>query len=54
MLLEHYLYNLDYSDMGVHAVLLGDVARVESYRRAIESVVRTGMRVADLGAGTGV
>lgn len=54
MLLEHYLEKIDYSDMGVHAVLLADTLRVEAYRRAIEATVKPGMRVIDLGSGTGV
>ncbi len=54
MLLRHYIENLDYADLGVHAVLLADHVRVDAYRRAITSAVQPGMRVVDLGAGTGV
>lgn len=54
MLLRHYIENLDYADLGVHAVLLADHVRVDAYRRAITSAVQPGMRVVDVGAGTGV
>src|SRR5581483_10903386 len=34
--------------------MLGDPVRTETFRRAIEAVVRPGMRVLDFGSGTGV
>lgn len=37
-----------------HREYLSDPSRLETYRRAIEDVVRPGMIVADLGSGTGI
>ncbi len=37
-----------------HRLMLADGARMEAYQRAIEAVVEPGMRVMDLGTGTGI
>jgi len=37
-----------------HRVMLADTVRTEAYQRAISEVVKPGMRVLDLGTGTGV
>jgi predicted RNA methylase len=43
-----------FSDAGVHARMLRDSVRVASFKRAVDAIVRPGMRVLDIGAGTGI
>lgn len=43
-----------FEDVGEHAVMLLDRARIDAYARAIRAVVRPGDVVADVGAGTGI
>lgn len=43
-----------YADPGVHRLMVGDRPRTDAYRRAIEEVVRPGMRVLDVGTGSGI
>lgn len=47
-------YFASYSDPGVHRLMVADHVRTDSYRRAIEAVVRPGQRVLDVGTGTGI
>lgn len=47
-------YFSSYADPGVHRLMIGDRARTDAYRRALEEVVRPGMRVLDVGTGTGI
>lgn len=43
-----------YADPGVHRLMIADHARTDAYRRALEEVVTPGMRVLDVGTGTGI
>ncbi len=43
-----------YSGAEVHRMMLADRVRTEAYRAAIEAVVKPGMTVLDVGAGTGI
>ncbi len=43
-----------YAGVGVHRMMLGDRARTEGYRKGIEAIVKPGMVVLDVGAGTGI
>ena len=47
-------YFESYADLAVHRLMLQDRARTLAFQRAIESVVRRGQRVLDVGAGTGI
>jgi len=47
-------YFASYGDPGVHRLMIADHARTDAYRRAIEAVVEPGMRVLDVGTGTGI
>jgi SAM-dependent methyltransferase len=49
---SHYFDS--YSALGQHAQMIADHARTDGFRRAIEAVVRPGMRVLDVGCGTGI
>lgn len=44
----------NFSSLDVHRRMLEDKGRVEAYRRALDAVVRPGMRVMDAGTGSGV
>ncbi|MFT7485471.1 MAG: protein arginine N-methyltransferase 1, partial [Candidatus Paceibacteria bacterium] len=43
-----------YAGAEVHRLMLGDRVRTEAYRKGIESVVKPGMVVMDVGTGTGI
>ncbi|MBL4793689.1 MAG: methyltransferase domain-containing protein, partial [Citromicrobium sp.] len=47
-------YFASYGDPGVHRLMIADHARTDAYRRAIEGTVEPGMRVLDVGTGTGI
>ena len=47
-------YFESYADPGVHRLMIGDHARTDAYRRALEEVVKPGDTVLDVGAGSGV
>ena len=47
-------YFASYADPGVHRLMIADHARTDAYRRAIEGTVEPGMRVLDVGTGTGI
>lgn len=47
-------YFSSYSDPGVHRLMVGDRPRTDAYRRAIEAAVKPGMRVLDVGTGSGI
>lgn len=47
-------YFSSYSDPGVHRLMVGDHPRTDAYRRAIEEAVEPGMRVLDVGTGSGI
>lgn len=47
-------YFSSYSDPGVHRLMVGDRPRTDAYRRAIEEAVQPGMRVLDVGTGSGI
>src|ERR1700749_3145392 len=43
-----------YAELEVHRTMIRDRVRTEAFRRAIESVVRPGDVVLDVGAGSGI
>ncbi len=43
-----------YGDLGIHRLMVGDHARTDAFRRALEAVVGPGTRVLDIGCGTGI
>jgi SAM-dependent methyltransferase len=47
-------YFESYGDPGVHRVMIGDHARTDAFRRAIEACVKPGDVVLDVGAGSGI
>lgn len=47
-------YFSSYADPGVHRLMIGDHARTDAYRRGLEALVKPGMRVLDVGTGTGI
>ena len=51
---EDLPYYESYSGVEVHRMMLADRARTEAYRDGIEAVVKPGMTVLDVGAGTGI
>ncbi len=48
------VYFDDYGDLDVHRAMVGDHARTDAFRRAIDAVVKRGARVLDIGCGTGI
>jgi len=51
---EDQAYFDSYAGAEVHRLMLADRTRTESYRAAIEALVKPGMTVLDVGAGTGI
>lgn len=51
---KHVIPNVSYTRLETHELLLRDTVRVESYRNAIEQVIKPGDVVVDLGTGTGI
>ncbi len=47
-------YFASYDDPGVHRLMISDHARTDAYRMALEGLVEPGMRVLDIGTGTGI
>ena len=47
-------YFLDYERVSHHKSMIGDSHRTDSYRQAIEKIVKKGDVVAEVGAGTGI
>lgn len=47
-------YFESYADPGVHRLMIGDHARTDAYRRALEEVVKPGETVLDVGTGSGI
>jgi len=47
-------YFESYGDVAVHRLMIQDAVRTDAYRRAIEQLVEPGMRVLDVGAGSGI
>jgi len=45
---------VDYNQLWIHRLMLGDLVRGETYRRAIESVITPDSVVLDMGAGSGI
>lgn len=45
---------MSWEDIDIHTLMLADTVRTESFRTAIERIVRPGMRVLDLGCGSGI
>lgn len=47
-------YFQSYCDPGVHRLMIQDAARTDAYRDGLEALVRPGMTVVDVGAGSGI
>ena len=47
-------YFQSYTDPGVHRLMIQDTVRTEAYEHALKELVRPGMEVIDVGAGSGI
>jgi SAM-dependent methyltransferase len=54
ILIPHYCQHPYYWNPALHLLYVEDERRMDAFERAIREIVRPGMRVADIGTGTGV